>query len=384
MIEAAECLSILQSRGVGLFSGVPCSYLTPLINEVIDAPAAQYLNAVNEGDAVAVAVGAQLGGTRSLVMFQNSGFGNAVNPLTSLAFTFRVPILSVVTWRGEPGGEADEPQHELMGQITPGLFDLMRMPWCHVPDHAGAFATQLGELLEQMDASGMPGGLLLRKGIIRGESRPRTGPDLDADPVAPRPPAARTSPQRFEPEAVLRRVQDAADDRTVLIATTGFTGRALYAVEDRPNQFYMAGSMGCALSVGLGLAVARPDLRVVVIDGDGALLMRLGALAMAGSCRPPNLLHLVLDNAAHDSTGTQATLSATADLPAAAIACGYPQALRIDTLDQLDDQLNPTRNGLRCLHMRTLPRADRKLPRPHLTPPQVAERLQDWMGAHAR
>src|SRR5207237_803611 len=99
------------------------------INYVIDDPSLDYIGAANEGDAVAIAAGAQLAGVRSAVILQNSGFGNAVNPLTSLNAVFRIPLLLIVTWRGEPGGERDEPQHALMGEITPGLFDLMRIPW---------------------------------------------------------------------------------------------------------------------------------------------------------------------------------------------------------------------------------------------------------------
>src|SRR5207247_11174384 len=105
--------------GFRLFTGVSCSYLKPLINYAIHAPGLEYVGAVNEGDAVAVAAGAELAGRRAVVLFQNSGFGNAVNPLTSLNATFRIPALLITTWRGEPGGQPDEPQHDLMGEITP-------------------------------------------------------------------------------------------------------------------------------------------------------------------------------------------------------------------------------------------------------------------------
>src|SRR4051812_45081301 len=129
MIQAVSFVDRARELGFRLFAGVPCSYLKPLINYVLDAPGLDYVGAANEGDAVAVAAGAELAGRRAVVLSQNSGFGNAVSPLTSLNATFRIPSLLVATWRGEPGGAPDEPQHELMGEVTPGLFDLLRIRW---------------------------------------------------------------------------------------------------------------------------------------------------------------------------------------------------------------------------------------------------------------
>src|SRR3954468_8647651 len=125
MIQAEMFVRELRQAGFGLFSGTPCSYLTPLINRVIDSPETEYIGAANEGDAVAIAAGAELGGKPGVVLFQNSGLGNAVSPLTSLTATFRLPVLVITTWRGQPGGPPDEPQHELMGRVTPGLLALM-------------------------------------------------------------------------------------------------------------------------------------------------------------------------------------------------------------------------------------------------------------------
>lgn len=128
MIKAESFAEAVKKRGFGLWTGVPCSYLKPFINFVIDDPEQQYVAAANEGDAVAIAAGAQLGGLRAIAMFQNSGLGNAVNPLTSLTYTFKIPILLIVTLRGEPGGAPDEPQHKLMGEITERMLDLMEIP----------------------------------------------------------------------------------------------------------------------------------------------------------------------------------------------------------------------------------------------------------------
>ena len=134
MIDAGHFIAAALQRGFNLYTGVPCSYLTPFINHTINSGELRYIAAANEGDAVAIAAGAELGGSPAVVMFQNSGLGNAVNPLTSLTWTFRIPVLLIVTWRGEPGGYADEPQHELMGAITPQLLELMGIPWELFPD----------------------------------------------------------------------------------------------------------------------------------------------------------------------------------------------------------------------------------------------------------
>ena len=133
MIEARAFIEAARERGFGLYTGVPCSYLKPFINYVIDSDQLRYVGAANEGDAVAIGAGAQLAGTRSVVMFQNSGLGNAVNPLTSLTYTFRIPVLLIPTLRGEPGGPADEPQHELMGAVTTDMLDLMNIQWEYFP-----------------------------------------------------------------------------------------------------------------------------------------------------------------------------------------------------------------------------------------------------------
>ncbi|MDP7041670.1 MAG: thiamine pyrophosphate-binding protein, partial [Gammaproteobacteria bacterium] len=156
MIEASEFLEAAHERGFALFTGVPCSYLKPLINYVIDSPELRYIGAANEGDAVAIAAGAQLGGTRSVAMFQNSGLGNAVNPLTSLLHTFKLPVLLIPTLRGEPGGPADEPQHELMGAITTDMLDLMQIQWEYFPVEAEQIPAALDRAMSYMTTHSLP------------------------------------------------------------------------------------------------------------------------------------------------------------------------------------------------------------------------------------
>ena len=170
-----------------------------------------------------------------------------------------------------------------------------------------------------------------------------------------------------------------------MIATTGYTGRELYALEDRPNQLYMVGSMGCASSFGLGLALARPDLRVVVIDGDGAALMRMGNFATAGIYADTNFHHIVLDNEVHDSTGAQATVSSGISFADIAAACGYGVAIDGDSTAVIDKLLTDDFDridGPRFAHVKIRSGTDGELPRPAITPPEVVRRLMRHIGSN--
>ncbi len=163
---------------------------------------------------------------------------------------------------------------------------------------------------------------------------------------------------------------------TVVLASTGFCGRELYAIDDRPNQLYMVGSMGCVTPFALGLALARPDLRVVALDGDGAALMRMGAFATVGAYGPSNLQHLLLDNGVHDSTGGQATVSTHVSFAAVAAACGYASSLETDDVGQIAAWLDaPRLDGPRFARLLTRPGAPSDLPRPSITPVDVKLRL---------
>ena len=280
MITAASFIEQTQKLGFSLYTGVPCSYLTPFINYVIDSPSLHYVGATNEGDAVAIASGAELAGVKSIVMFQNSGLGNAVNPLTSLNQTFNIPILIIVTWRGQPDGAPDQPQHSLMGQITPQLLELMEIPWAYFPTEVEQIQPTLELAVATMKQEKKPYALIMKKGSVESCSLNSTLPAKSYDLTdIPRNLEAKAHFQRHE---MLNTIQNSIQPRDILLATTGYCGRELYALEDWANQFYMVGSMGCVSSLGLGIAMSKPQQRVIAIDGDGAALMRLGALATIG------------------------------------------------------------------------------------------------------
>lgn len=371
MIRVERFLDEARGRGFGLYAGVPCSYLKPFINGIIDSVEARYVGAANEGDAVAIATGAELAGTRGVAMFQNSGLGNAVNPLTSLNDTFQVPILLISSLRGDPEGDPDEPQHARMGAITRSMLELMGIPWEILPVEEDAIGPALDRAVRHMGEARTPYALLMRRGSaerhpMHSSPAVRGGCKLSAGT-----PPVPTSPRSQMIEAVA--AATTAED--VVIATTGYTGRALHATGDRVNHFYMVGSMGCAVSLGLGIALVRPSRRVIVLDGDGAALMRLGALATVGYERPPNLIHVLLDNGVHESTGGQATVSRSIDFRAIATACGY-RSVDASTPEALRQVLSSDGPGPSFVYAPILAGVDRVPPRPTIPPREVAQRLR--------
>ncbi|WP_322106338.1 phosphonopyruvate decarboxylase [Paraburkholderia sp. J41] len=394
MIEAAQFVEAARERGFEWYAGVPCSYLTPFINYVLQDESLHYVSAANEGDAVALTAGVALAGKRGITMMQNSGLGNAVSPLTSLTWTFRLPQLLIVTWRGQPG-VSDEPQHALMGPVTPQMLDTMEIPWELFPTEAEAIGPALDRALRHMDETGRPYALVMQKGSVAPFELKGGGamPAKHALAVAKSNWNGRSPEQLPTRHQALERVIAATPaESTVVMASTGFCGRELYALDDRANQLYMVGSMGCVTPFALGFALARPDLNVVAVDGDGAALMRMGAFATLGAYGPANLTHVLLDNGAHDSTGGQATVSAQVSFAAVAAACGYADAVEGDDLATLDAVLAAAREraagasgveGTRFVRLTIKRGTPDGLPRPTITPPDVKTRLMRHIGALA-
>ncbi|MGB6449589.1 MAG: phosphonopyruvate decarboxylase [Steroidobacteraceae bacterium] len=393
MIEARHFVEAARTRGFEWYAGVPCSFLTPFINYVLQDSSLRYLSMANEGDAVALIAGIALADApgsrrRGVSMMQNSGLGNAVSPLTSLTWTFRLPQLLIVTWRGQPG-VADEPQHALMGPITPAMLDTMEIPWELFPTEAGAIGPALDRATAHMDETGRPYALVMQKGSVAAYPLERGAAGAGVRGSAPSLPQAAPRALRRAPEArpsrqeALREVvAHTPNGSTAVLASTGYCGRELYAIEDRPNQLYMVGSLGCVVPLALGLALARPDVRVLALDGDGAALMRLGAYATVGAYGPPNLRHLLLDNGVHDSTGGQATVSRNTSFADIAAACGYASALETDDLGQLAVWLDaPPLDGPRFARLLIRPGTPHDLPRPSIAPADVGRRLMQHLGA---
>jgi phosphonopyruvate decarboxylase len=391
VIEARDFVEAARGFGFRCYAGVPCSFLTPFINYVLQDPALTYVSMANEGDAVALIGGVTLAGDarspfgRGVTMMQNSGLGNAVSPLTSLTWTFQLPQLLIITWRGQPG-ITDEPQHALMGPITPKLLESMEIPWELFPTEREAIEPALERATAYMDRHGRPYALLMQKGSVAPYALHSAMPPA-APKSAPVAPAERLQGERLRAsrQEALRELIAHTDEKAVLFASTGFCGRELYAIDDRPNHLYMVGSMGCVLPLALGFALSRPELKVIAIDGDGAALMRLGAFATVGAYGPGNLWHLLLDNGVHDSTGGQATVSPQVKFAEVARACGYAEAVDTDQVSRLAPWLAQSQgSGARFLRLMIRAGTAEGLPRPTLTPVDVRTRLMRHIGASPR
>ena len=377
MIDAPAFVEHLHGLGYSQYAGVPCSFFTSLLNCVINHPAADYVGAASEGEAVGITLGAYLAGRKTVTMCQNSGLGNMVNPLTSLNYPFRIPTLLIVTWRGQPGVK-DEPQHEQMGRIMHQLLDTLEIPWLPFPETNDRIA----EVMERADASmrerQRPFALVLSKDTIADHAL--------VDQPAPAPVRATVQQQfstneRLTRTDVLRLILETLEGNEAIIATTGKTGRELFTVADRPNHLYVVGGMGTASAIGFGVAHALPQQPVVVIDGDGAALMKMGSLATIGFYQPEKFLHIVLDNEVHDSTGGQRTASPVVRFAEVAAAANYRNAYAVDARDDIVRALRElrSRSGPSLLHIKIRSGSPKELGRPTVKPHEVTERFADFL-----
>jgi phosphonopyruvate decarboxylase len=378
MIEAADFTAEATVQGFDFYTGVPCSFLTPLINGVLSDRSLSYVSAASEGEAVAIASGAWLAGRRTVVMCQNSGLGNAVNPLTSLNAPFKIPTLFITTWRGEPGIK-DEPQHEVMGRITQDLLSLIEVENVPFPDTPEKVGPAFAHAIQAMERSQLPFGWVMRKGDVADSGLNQTPLPLHkagrldtfdgAGAVATR-------------EQALNRFLSIVDPAAGVIATTGKCGRELFTLDDRDQHLYQVGAMGGASGMALGVAL-NTERPVVVLDGDGAALMKLGTFATIGAYAPKRLIHILLDNGVHDSTGGQATVSASVDFAAVALACGYAYAATCTDLNDFERAYRQaeTAGGPSLIHLRIQPGSMATLGRPTVKPADVARRFKAFIAA---
>lgn len=319
---AAEAL---VGAGVRLVSGVPCSVLDPLSNALRRRSDITYVPAVDEGEALAMAAGGWLGGALGAVLLQNSGLGNVVNPLSSLCLPYRIPAVLIVSWRGRPGDD-DAPHHVPMGSATMAILKTFDIPH-HVLDAADDVTQVVANLAATATATRRPAALVVPKGTFPATAAARAAQhELFLE--------ERLMLQTAEPvmfqSAGIRATRSQIVDTTLtafphaaVVSTTGYMSRALAARGAESRWFPMQGSMGYACALALGVAEMRPRVPVVVLDGDGAILMRLGSLATVGNRRPPAFVHVVSDNGTYASTGGQPTASAGVRLELIAAACGY-------------------------------------------------------------
>ena len=377
MITADRFIAEAAGYGFDFYTGVPCSFLAPLINGALGGDKVDYVGAASEGEAVAVAAGAWLAGRNTVVMCQNSGLGNAVNPLTSLNAPFGIPTLLITTWRGQPGIR-DEPQHALMGKITPQLLSLLGLKHEPFPRTDEALASAVRRAAEHIARTDVSFAFIMEQDCLRSETfrqtpRAKTAAGTRDDMTSPG-----ALPTRV---ALLERFLAHVDPAAAVVATTGKCGRELFTLADRPQQLYQVGSMGGATGMALGVAL-NTSLPVIVLDGDGAALMKLGTIATVGAYAPARFMHIVLDNGVYDSTGGQPTVSASLDFATLAIACGYRYAASCCTLEGFDAAFRKAVTAAKpaLIHARMAPGSMSKLGRPTIPPSEVARRFKHYLA----
>ena len=358
-MNVADFVRIL---GADFYTGVPDSQLKALCNylmSVYGIDPAHHIIAANEGNCTALAAGYHLAtGRVPVVYMQNSGEGNIINPVASLLNdkVYAIPVIFVVGWRGEPGVH-DEPQHIYQGEVTVKLLEDMDITTFVVSKE-----TTEEELTSQMEefktilATGKDVAFVIRKGALS-----------DAPKVEYRNNNAMTR------EEIIRHIVEASGEDPI-VSTTGKASRELFEIREANAQshkydFLTVGSMGHASSIALGVAINKPDTKIWCIDGDGAVLMHMGSMAVIGANKPANFIHVVINNGAHETVGGMPTVAGNIDLVQIAKACGYPNAVSVDSLDAFDAELAKAKeaNALTLIEVKCSIGAREDLGRPTTT-----------------
>lgn len=364
-------IEMLKHAGIKFFSGVPDSLLKDFCAALSESVSpSQHVTAANEGGAVALAAGHYLGsGSPALVYMQNSGQGNALNPLLSLTDPriYGIPLILLVGWRGEPGTQ-DEPQHQKQGEKTCEIFDTISIPYEILSNDISHAKKQVECGITLAVERQQPFALLVR------------AKTFDAFTSAK---ASLVSPNLSEKrETIIKKFLDCIPKNAIVVATTGHISRELYECrEDRKEgharDFLTVGSMGHAVQIAMGLALTHPELPVFCLDGDGAALMHMGALAIVGQSSCRNLHHLLLNNGAHGSVGGQSTVGLDIDFSMIAQACGYAYVGPSFLTGELDTVLRQfvDSSGPSFLECRTGIAHRKDLGRPKTSPTENKESL---------
>ena len=356
--------SLIEILGCDFYTGVPDSQLKALCNFMMSKygiDSHHHMIAANEGNCVALAAGYHMAtGKVPAVYMQNSGEGNIINPLASLVNdkVYAIPMIFIVGWRGEPGTK-DEPQHVYQGIVTRTLLDDMDVKNFVITketteDELKAAMAEFAPIL----AAGKQVAFVVSKGALSFDGK------VDYK-----------NSYSLNREEVVGHIANAAGEDPI-VSTTGKISRELF--EYRTNNglshkydFLTVGSMGHCSSIALGIAINKPDLKVWCIDGDGAALMHMGAMAVVGSNKPSNMIHVVINNGAHETVGGMPTVASdpAVDLPAVAKACGYPYTASVDNLEDLDRELAAakTRGTLSLIEVKCQVGAREDLGRPTTT-----------------
>lgn len=339
MIEQKDLYKLWKENGIEFFTGVPDSYLNGFCNFLLNnIDNNHHVIAANEGNAIGIAAGHYFAtGEVPVVYMQNSGIGNAINPLASLADenVYGVPMILVIGWRGP--GEAKHPQHKLQGEITTKLLEIMNIPYNILEGELQDIEYIVKKAVDTARNTRKPYGLIVPKGILDGEK----GNNKDFNYPLSR-------------EEAIEVVLDHMPEDTVYCTTTGRATRELYFLrekrgESKENDFLNVGAMGHNSSVALGIALESKQRKVVVLDGDSAAIMHMGAMTTISKYNLKNYIHIILNNGAHESVGGQPSAGHLIDFTAIAKACGYKTWKKpiedkeelIEAIEQLGNEDSP-------------------------------------------
>ena len=361
MLACSDFYDGLTKCNITFFTGVPDSLLKDICAYITDhAGSDRHMITANEGNAVALAAGYYLStGYPGLIYMQNSGLGNAVNPLISLAdpAVYSIPLLILLGWRGEPGTK-DEPQHVKQGKITTQLLATMGIPYSILPAEPAQALLTVQKAVHTMQQKLCPYALVVRAGTFQ--------PYQIQQHIA--------RPYEMVREDAIRIFAEWTLPTDIVVSTTGKASRELFEQREQTDRigqdFFTVGSMGHASHIALAIALTRFNKQVYCLDGDGALIMHMGALTTIGQQDVPNFKHIVLNNGAHDSVGGQPTVGFEIDIPSIADACGYKHVATVQTQSQLVAQLDQLRasRGPALLEIRVSQGARANLGRPTTTP----------------
>lgn len=315
MLDQKKVFETLAENGVTFFTGVPDSYLNGFCNYVLSNFPERNVIAANEGNAVGIAAGHYFAtGKIPLVYMQNSGEGNAINPLASLAdkAVYAVPMLLLIGWRGQGNTEPNHPQHKLQGEITTELLDIMHIPYSILTDSDEEFKDIIQRAVSYCTGNRQPYGLIAPKGVMATLEKVNHVDDTYS----------------MSREEAIEVILDHMPENAIYCATTGRATRELFFLRERRNEtkahdFLNVGSMGHVSSVALGIAMSKPGRHVVALDGDSAAIMHMGAMTMVSKVNLPNFTHIILNNGAHESVGGQPSAGHLVNFTKIADACGY-------------------------------------------------------------
>ncbi len=337
MILSNDLFKIFKKYDLTFFTGVPDSTFADWMSFLNENNGKLLTNIIscNECEAIAACAGYYLARKKPGVAYmQNSGLGKTVNPLTSLCDKeiFSIPVLLMIGWRGEPG-KTDAPQHAKMGKITTVLLEDLNIPYSILTSNLDEIDRQVKIAKQYLETNNAPYALIIKKGIVAEASKEQDNLEK----------------YELTREEALKICIKSFEKNEIIVSTTGKLSRELYEYREAQNEnhekeFSMVGSMGCAASIGLSIALQKPKRKVVILDGDGAVIMQMGALATIGHYQPSNLIHIVFDNEAYESTGDQPSVSCSINLKQVALGCNYKNAVVASTKEGLLSELEKIKN----------------------------------------